>query len=120
MGETQKTDVSGGKPRRTAGRAAQVAAQPLIEDHALIGDLHSAALVTKEGEIDWLCLPAFDSDACFAALLGTAENGRWRISPSEPVREVRRRYRGDTLILETDFTTESGVLRLTDFMVPRQ
>src|SRR6476646_3437238 len=66
-----------------------------IEDHALIGDMHTAALVTKSGSIDWLCLPAFDSDACFAALVGTSQNGRWKIAPTVPVTEVRRRYRKD-------------------------
>jgi GH15 family glucan-1,4-alpha-glucosidase len=91
-----------------------------IEDHALIGDMRTAALVTKDGSIDWLCLPAFDSDACFAALVGTAANGRWRIAPTVPVTEIRRRYRKDTLILETDFVTESGTVRLVDFMPPRQ
>jgi len=116
MVETQSAEVS----RAAAGPSAAIQAQPLIEDHALIGDLGSAALVSRYGEIDWLCLPAFDSDACFASLLGGEANGRWRISPSGPVREVRRRYRGDTLILETEFSTESGKLRLTDFMVPHQ
>jgi GH15 family glucan-1,4-alpha-glucosidase len=93
---------------------------PRIEDHALIGDLRTAALVTKDGSIDWLCLPAFDSDACFAALVGTADNGRWTIAPTVPVREVRRRYRQDTLILETEFVTETGAVRLVDFMPPQR
>ena len=91
---------------------------PRIEDHALIGDLRTAALVTKDGSIDWLCLPAFDSDACFASLLGTQENGHWTIAPSVAVNEVRRRYREDTLILETDFVTDDGTVRLVDFMPP--
>ena len=93
---------------------------PRIEDHALIGDMRTAALVTKDGSLDWLCLPAFDSDACFAALLGTASNGHWTIAPKIPVTEVRRRYRKDTLILETDFVTEAGTVRLVDFMPPRR
>lgn len=93
---------------------------PRIEDHALIGDLRTAALVTKDGCIDWLCIPAFDSDACFASLLGTEANGRWTIAPTIPVEEVRRRYRGNTLILETDFVTRSGTVRLVDFMPPGQ
>ncbi len=93
---------------------------PRIEDHALIGDLRTAALVTKDGVLDWLCLPAFDSDACFAALLGTAKNGHWTIAPTIPVIEVRRCYRKDTLILETDFVTDEGTVRLVDFMPPRQ
>src|SRR5262245_30076771 len=63
---------------------------PRIEDHALIGDLRTAALVTKDGTIDWLCLPDFDSDACFAALVGRASNGRWRVAPTVPVQSVRR------------------------------
>jgi GH15 family glucan-1,4-alpha-glucosidase len=82
--------------------------------------MRTAALVTKDGSIDWLCLPAFDSDACFAALLGTANNGRWRIAPTVPVNEVQRRYRKDTLILETDFVCEAGTIRLIDFMPPRR
>jgi GH15 family glucan-1,4-alpha-glucosidase len=91
-----------------------------IEDHALIGDMRTAALITKDGSIDWLCLPAFDSDACFAALVGTENNGRWRIAPTLPVTELRRRYRKDTLILETDFVTSTGTLRVVDFMPPRR
>jgi GH15 family glucan-1,4-alpha-glucosidase len=80
--------------------------------------MHSAALVTKGGTIDWLCLPAFDSDACFAALLGTPENGYWRIAPSGVEAKTSRRYRKDTLILETDFITKTGTVRLVDFMPP--
>jgi GH15 family glucan-1,4-alpha-glucosidase len=91
-----------------------------IEDHALIGDLRTAALVTKDGIIDWLCLPDFDSDACFAALVGRARNGYWKIAPTVPVEAVERRYRRETLILETDFVTRSGRVRLVDFMPPRQ
>ena len=92
---------------------------PLIEDYALIGDTHTAALVSKEGSIDWLCLPRFDSAASFAALLGHEENGRWRIAPYGEVRATRRRYRGDTLVLETDFDTVEGSIRVVDFMPPR-
>jgi GH15 family glucan-1,4-alpha-glucosidase len=84
----------------------------------MIGDCHTAALVSKEGSIDWLCLPHFDSPAVFAALLGTAENGTWSISPAEPIRAIRRRYRDGTLILETEFETESGSATLIDCMVP--
>ena len=91
---------------------------PLIEDHALIGDMRTAALVTKGGSLDWLCLPDFDSDACFASLLGAANNGHWTIAPAVPVSNVQRRYRKNTLILETDFVTEVGAVRLTDFMPP--
>ena len=92
----------------------------LIEDHALIGDLHTAALVAKDGSVDFLCLPDFDSDACFTSLLGTPANGRWKIAPTEPVVAMRRRYRGDTLVLETDFETASGMIRIVDFMPPRK
>jgi GH15 family glucan-1,4-alpha-glucosidase len=85
----------------------------------MIGDCHTAALVSKQGSIDWLCFPHFDSAACFAALLGTAANGHWSISPSEPIRSIRRRYREGTLILETEFETESGSVTLIDCMTPR-
>ncbi|MBW5434792.1 glycoside hydrolase family 15 protein [Bradyrhizobium canariense] len=90
-----------------------------IEDYALIGDCETAALVGRNGSIDWLCWPAFDSDACFAALLGTHKNGRWLIAPSEDVTATSRRYLGDTLILETRFETKSGTVALIDFMPPR-
>ena len=90
-----------------------------IEDYALIGDCETAALVGRNGSIDWLCWPAFDSDACFAAILGTPKNGRWLIAPSEDVKATSRRYLGDTLILETRFETESGTVALIDFMPPR-
>jgi GH15 family glucan-1,4-alpha-glucosidase len=91
-----------------------------IEDYALIGDTHTAGLVSREGSIDWLCLPRFDSPACFAALLGERSNGRWLLAPAGPVREVRRRYEGDTLVLETEHHTDDGVVRVVDFMPPRQ
>jgi GH15 family glucan-1,4-alpha-glucosidase len=87
-----------------------------IEDHALIGDLHTSALVAKDGSIDFMCLPDFDSDACFASLLGSSENGFWRIAPLGQVQETRRRYRENTLILEQDFVTDKGVVRIVDFM----
>ena len=89
-----------------------------IEDYAIIGDTHTAALVSREGSIDWLCLPRFDSGACFAALLGDARHGRWLIGPEETVVETRRRYRPGTLVLETEFTTASGVVRVVDCMPP--
>jgi GH15 family glucan-1,4-alpha-glucosidase len=91
----------------------------LIEEYALIGDLHSAALVGRNGSIDWLCLPRFDSGACFAALLGDARHGRMTLSPSGGIRRTSRRYRNDTLVLETDFETEDGVVRIVDCMPPR-
>jgi len=90
-----------------------------IEDYALIGDCETAALVGRDGSIDWLCWPAFDSDACFAALLGTRKNGRWLIAPADDARRISRRYWDDTLILETKFETSSGVVSVIDFMPPR-
>lgn len=87
-----------------------------IEDHALIGDLHTSALVAKDGSIDFMCLPDFDSDACFASLLGSSENGFWRVAPVGQVQETRRRYRENTLILEHDFVTDTGMVRVVDFM----
>ena len=98
---------------------------PPIEDYALIGDMQSAALVSREGSIDWLCLPRFDSDAVFAAMLGDGQNGRWVLNPAAaegpPSRAgtVERRYRRDTLILETLWTTAGGTVRVIDFMPPR-
>lgn len=89
---------------------------PLIGDYALIGDCETAALVSREGSIDWLCLPRFDSAACFAALLGTPEHGRWLLAPAGPARRVRRRYRGASLVLETEHETEDGVVRVIDCM----
>src|SRR5690348_15724201 len=90
-----------------------------IEDYALIGDTQTAALVGKDGSIDWLCFPRFDSQACFAALLGDPTNGRWQIAPAGGWKRVTRRYRPDTLVLETEFETDSGTVRLVDFMPPR-
>jgi len=90
-----------------------------IEDYALIGDCETAALVGRDGSIDWLCWPAFDSDACFAALLGTPKNGRWLIAPAGELRRVSRRYWDNTLILETRFETANGVVAVIDFMPPR-
>ena len=87
-----------------------------IEDYALIGDGHTAALVGRDGSIDWLCLPRFDSGACFAALLGGPEHGRWAIAPRGEVTAVSRRYREGTLILETDFETALGTVRVIDCM----
>ena len=87
-----------------------------IEDYALVGDCESGALVGRDGSIDWLCWPRFDSGACFAALLGGPEHGRWRIAPVGEVLRTGRRYRGDTLILETSFATPTGEVMLVDFM----
>src|SRR5436305_10676293 len=91
-----------------------------IEDYALIGDCETAALVSREGSIDWLCLPRFDSAACFAALLGGPEHGRWLLAPAGEMRAVRRAYRDDSLVLETEIETDEGVVAIIDAMVPRQ
>jgi GH15 family glucan-1,4-alpha-glucosidase len=90
-----------------------------IEDYALIGDCEAAALVGNDGSIDWMCWPRFDSDACFASLLGTPEHGRWLIGPQDAAARVTRRYRHNTLILETRFETADGAVKLVDFMPPR-
>ena len=91
-----------------------------IEHYAMIGDTCTAALVGLDGSIDWLCLPDFDRPACFAALLGHEDHGRWLLAPEAPVIDVSRRYRGDTLVLETTFTTADGVASVIDFMPVRQ
>jgi GH15 family glucan-1,4-alpha-glucosidase len=90
-----------------------------IEDYAVIGDLSTAALVGRDGSIDWLCWPRFDSDACFAALLGSPEHGRWLVGPADGTARITRRYRPNTLILETRFETADGSATLIDFMPPR-
>jgi GH15 family glucan-1,4-alpha-glucosidase len=90
----------------------------LIEDYALIGDGNTAALVGRSGSIDWLCWPRFDSDACFAALLGSTEHGRWKIAPTSQA-SVTRRYRGDSLVLETRFSAPEGEVSIVDFMPPK-
>ncbi|MCX4165419.1 MULTISPECIES: glycoside hydrolase family 15 protein [Paraburkholderia] len=90
-----------------------------IEDYALVGDGHTAALISRTGSVDWLCWPRFDSGACFAALLGNEDNGRWLLSPvSDAPPVITRRYRGETLILETDFETAEGAVTVIDFMPP--
>jgi GH15 family glucan-1,4-alpha-glucosidase len=91
-----------------------------IEDYALIGDTQTAALVGRDGSIDWLCLPRFDSGACFAALLGAPEHGRWLLAPTAPVTSRSWRYRPDSLVLEQEFETDEGAVRITDFMPPRE
>src|SRR5919206_4849559 len=90
-----------------------------IEDYGLIGDLQSAALVGRDGSVDWLCLPRFDSASCFAALLGDERHGTWRLAPAGEGRAPSRRYRPGTLVLETDFETADGAVRVIDFM-PRR
>jgi GH15 family glucan-1,4-alpha-glucosidase len=90
-----------------------------IEDYALLGDLHTAALVGRDGAVDWLCLPRFDSPACFAALLGEADAGSWCLAPASGGQATRRRYRDDSLVLETEWETDDGCVRIIDFMPPR-
>src|ERR1700733_4528502 len=87
-----------------------------IEDYAIIGDTHTAALAGRDGSIDWLCAPRFDSGACFAALLGGPNNGFWRLGPAGGEAVSSRHYRQDTLILENDFATASGKVKVIDFM----
>ena len=89
-----------------------------IEDYALIGDLQTAALVERGGSIDWLCFPRFDSGACFAALLGDPDNGRWLLAPAAGG-TTSRSYRGETLVLETIWENDEGAVRVYDFMPPR-
>ena len=93
--------------------------QTKIEDYAFLSDTQTAALVSRDGCVDWLCLPRFDSGACFASLLGTRDNGHWRFWPKEKIEKTSRRYRGEALILETEIETKSGAVRLIDFMPPR-
>src|SRR5260370_42589459 len=90
-----------------------------IDEYALIGDLHSAGLVCRKGSIDWLCLPRFDSQACFAALVGDTRHGYWQIAPEAGTARTERAYLPDTLVLPTEFTTPSGSARLVDCMPPR-
>jgi GH15 family glucan-1,4-alpha-glucosidase len=107
--------AEGGAP--AGGHAEFLAAGPsAIEDYALIGDCVTAALVSRTGSIDWLCWPRFDSAACFAALLGTPENGTWRIAPADPHAKVSRRYQDGSVVLETTFDTAEGTVALVDFM----
>jgi GH15 family glucan-1,4-alpha-glucosidase len=91
-----------------------------IEDYGIIGDLHTVALVGRDGSIDWLCLPRFDSGACFAKLLGTEDHGCWKIAPKGSKRATHRHYRGDTLVLESEYVTDTGTVRVVDCMPIRQ
>jgi GH15 family glucan-1,4-alpha-glucosidase len=100
----------------TCARAGTWEMSLRIEDYALIGNTRTAALVGRDGSIDWLCMPRFDSGACFAALLGDRENGRWLLAPRGKIRKVRRHYRESTLVLETEFETSEGVVAISDFM----
>ncbi|HEY1581838.1 MAG TPA: glycoside hydrolase family 15 protein [Chthoniobacterales bacterium] len=92
---------------------------PRIEDYGFVSDTQSGALISRDGSVDWLCLPRFDSGACFAALLGEKKNGCWKLTPKEKATKRERRYRGDSLILETEVQTGEGKVRLIDFMPPR-
>lgn len=90
-----------------------------IEDYAIVGDTQTIAVISNTGSVDWMCVPRFDSGACFAALLGTKDHGHWSIRPRDPVRAIRRRYRDGTMILETELETADGAIRLIDFMPVR-
>ncbi|WP_297696234.1 glycoside hydrolase family 15 protein [Phenylobacterium sp.] len=111
--ETRDSGTPAGTDLRSAASSRR------IEDYALIGDCHTAALVHREGAVEWLCWPAFDSDACFAALLGNGENGRWTLAPRAPVEARSRRYLPEALVLETRLRTAGGEAVVLDFMPPR-
>src|SRR5579863_2647131 len=117
VGDWVEWAVTGSNPgRKTGSRKHQDNLMPAsIGDYALIGDCEAAALIAKNGSIDWLCLPRFDSPACFAALLGSSQNGHWQLAPKDRFRATRR-YRPDTLILETRFRTAHGTVTVIDFM----
>jgi GH15 family glucan-1,4-alpha-glucosidase len=121
LGAWHLRELASARPRPHDEQCRLVALR--IEDYGLIGDTHTAALVGLDGSIDWLCLPRFDSPACFAKMLGEDRNGFWRIAPAKSagaMREVRRRYREDTLVLETEFRTAGGVARIVDCMPVRE
>src|SRR5690242_20373679 len=106
---------------KAAGRLANLGKAPLamsspIEDYGIIGNTYTAALVSRDGSIDWLCLPRFDSESVFAALLGEPRHGRWQLAPADPVVRSSRCYRGETGILETTFETADGEVKIVDFM----
>src|SRR5881398_1731537 len=90
-----------------------------IEDYGFLSDTQTSALVSREGCVDWLCFPRFDSPACFASLVGENKNGHWLFTPAEKIDKLKRRYRENTLIIETEIETKSGAVRLIDFMPPR-
>src|SRR5437870_1897405 len=113
-------DTSRSESKSKSKRGIEVAKENTkIEDYGFLSDTQTGALVSRDGCVDWLCFPRFDSPACFASLLGEKENGHWRFFPEEKVETTRRRYRGETLILETEIETKSGAIRLIDFMPPR-
>src|SRR5947209_1457591 len=120
-GRASHTPAPPCEPRRIARRPQEdVPPMPaLIEDYAMIGDGHTAALIARDGSVDWLCWPRFDSGACFSALLGTPEHGRWLLAPAAPVRACRRHYRPGTLVLETEYETDEGVVAVIDCMPVR-
>src|SRR4029077_6398616 len=108
------------KSKRQRKKKKQMAKENTkIEDYAFLSDTQTGALVSRDGCVDWLCFPRFDSPACFASLLGEKQNGHWLFFTDEEVTAVRRRYRGETLILETELETKNGAGRLIDFMPPR-
>src|SRR5678816_4732385 len=104
---------------RSTRKIRMAQATTKIEDYGFLSDTQTGALVSRDGCVDWLCFPRFDSPACFASLLGDKENGHWRFFPDEEVTAVRRRYCDETLILETELETKNGAVRLIDFMPPR-
>src|SRR2546427_1979957 len=113
-------DTSRSESKSKSKRGIEVAKENTkIEDYGFLSDTQTGALVSRDGCVDWLCFPRFDSPACFASLLGEGKNGRWRFWPKEKIEKTTRRYRDDTLILETEIETESGAVRLIDFMPPR-
>jgi GH15 family glucan-1,4-alpha-glucosidase len=114
------SDFEAGEPNPERGDGPVEPEVRRIHDYALIGDTHTAALVHLDGSVDWLCLPRFDSPSVFARLVGVADNGRWRLDADDPVLERTRRYRGDTMILETELSTVSGRVQIVDFMSPRE
>ena len=114
--EAELSPADGGIHKRGAAAAGVSAVSTRIEDYAVIGDLHTMALVARDGSIDWLCLPRFDSGACFAALLGTPDHGRWLMGPKGEAKATRRRYRDGTLVLETEFDAEEGTAAVIDCM----
>ncbi|MEO6881283.1 MAG: glycoside hydrolase family 15 protein [Mycobacteriaceae bacterium] len=123
-GDTARSDTSlvGGGPadiREHGLGSAAPSTRSRIEDYAMIGDLETVALVNRRGSVDWLCLPRFDGGACFAALIGDEQNGHWQITPTAEVTSCERRYRGATMVLETEMTTATGTVRITDWMPPR-
>src|SRR5262249_15241667 len=101
--------------RATPGSSGGLMAS-LIEDYGYISNLRGSGLVAKDGSIDWLCLPRYDSDACFTSLLGRDEHGAWSIQPNVGIKSIKRSYRPGTLVLETIFECEEGSVKLIDFM----